>query len=113
MRLETKQHSDVTILSISGEFDRTCVDRFTRAVSQAREDGARDFVLDLRGLTAVDSRGLEAFTYLQRQCEEQLGMVQICGANETIAKVFEITRLDKSFSLNESLDRALACFVTA
>lgn len=107
MKLQTSINNDATVLTLSGEFGAESVPRFNHAVAEAFAAQRRDFIVDLQQVTAVDSASLEAFTALQRQCDEQLGMAQFCRPNETLLKIFEITRLDKQLALRNNVDDAL------
>jgi len=110
MKVEYEIQADVAILTLSGEFNSDTTARIAETAAEAREKGARDFVLDLKGVTSVDSVALEAFSSLQHACEEQLGMLRFCGVDETLRKIFEITRLDKRFTVHEDVEEAMASF---
>jgi len=110
MKLTLSQQNDVSIAAIAGEFNADSVRKFNDVVSDAMDQECRDFVVDLSDITSIDSAGLEALTALQRQCEEQLGMVRFCGADDTLKKIFEITRLDQTFTLNDTIEEAMATF---
>jgi len=113
MKLTMKTEDDLTILNISGELNADTVEKFNQAVLDAFAAKRCDFIVNMEGLTIIDSKGLEAFTALVRQAEEQLGMVKFCGANQTLQKVFEITRLDKQLCLYENIEESLASFSTS
>ena len=113
MKLEISLQGDVTVLTVSGEFNVDSVARFNEAVADALASQRRDFVVDLEKVTAIDSAGLEALTAMQRQCEDQLGIARLCGVDATIRKILEITRLDKLFTLCDSAEDALASFAQA
>ena len=81
MKVQSSVRDDVAILSVSGELNGDSVSKFNEAVTQARRQELRDFIVDVQEVTAVDSAGLEALSALQQQCEEQLGMVRFCGAS--------------------------------
>ena len=110
MKLTSSRQDEVTVLAVSGEFTADSVRQFNESVAQTMARQARDFVVHLAEVTSIDSAGLEALTALQRQCEEQLGMVRFCGPDETLRKLFEITRLDQRFALHETVEEALASF---
>lgn len=110
MKLQTSVKDEVTLMTISGELNTDSVRRFKEIVTEAFANQRRDFVVDLAGITSIDSAGLEALTALQRECDEQLGMVRFCGADETTSKIFEITRLDKLFALHSGVEEALGTF---
>lgn len=110
MRLEAFDRGDVTVFRVSGEFNIDSVARFNETVAERIAQQHRDFVVDLSGVTAIDSAGLEALTALQRRCEEQLGLLRIAGADATVRKILEITRLDRSLTLCDSTQEALGAF---
>ena len=110
MKLETAVQGDVTVLAVFGALNADSASRFNQAVAETLARQRRDFVVDLAGMTTIDSTGLEALTAVQRQCEEQLGMVRISGADATVRKVLEITRLDGLLTLSRSTQEALASF---
>jgi len=110
MKVQSERRDDLAILSVTGELNGDSVAKFNEAVAAARAQELRDFIVDVKEITAIDSAGLEALSALQRQCEEQLGMVRFCGADETLRKIFEITRLDKRFIIDGTVEQALAGF---
>ncbi len=113
MKVQTDIRDDVVILHVAGELNADSVGKFKEAVAQAREQAARDFIVELSEVTSADSAGLECLVRLQQECEEQLGMVQFCGADQTLSKIFEMTRLDKRFALHTDVEAAMSSFAPA
>jgi anti-sigma B factor antagonist len=108
MKLTANRRGDTTVLEVSGELTCDSAPRFAEAVARAFAEGGRDFVVDLRHTGSVDSVGLEALTALQRQCEEQLGMACFCSPDSTLRKILELTRLNRSLTLHDTVDEGLA-----
>ena len=54
----------VTILRLKGSFDTAATDVFEPAARKALEQGARDILLDLSGVTFLSSVGIRAITAL-------------------------------------------------
>ena len=102
------QEGQVNVLTVDGELIAETVSEFQRHVEQCHKRDVRDFVVDLALATTIDSAGLEALTALARECEERLGILKLSGADPTIRKILEMTRLDRRFDLSPDLDRALA-----
>jgi len=118
VKLKATVEKGVTVIAPAGELNLDSVSKFNdavdgNAVAAAFEPDRRDFLIDCRQLTGIDSAGLEALTALQRQCDEQLGMLRFAGADKTLLKILEMTRLDQRFSLHKDADEALASFGTA
>ncbi len=108
MKLTVTTQGEVSVVRVAGELNADTVPRFAEAVEQSFAGGRRDFVIDLSEITTADSAGLEALTALQRRCEEALGLVRFCGADDDLAKILEITRLDKQLVVHENLQEALS-----
>jgi anti-anti-sigma factor len=108
MKVQSRVQGDATVIAVTGEFVGELVPKFQQAVSEGQNAGRRDVLVDLSGTKLLDSSALEALTALQRQVEEQLGMLRICVTDATLRKVFEVTRLDQPLSIDASLNEALA-----
>ena len=103
-----RQHGEVNVLGVDGELVSATVGEFSRLVEQCRKRDGRDFVVNLQHATAVDSAGLEALTALQRDCDERLGLLKLCGLNDRLRKILEMIRLERVFDCQPDVKTALA-----
>ena len=97
MSIETKTAADVTMIKIDGDLAGINAEDLRAAVEACMAEGVRDFVVDLSDAPSCDSAGLESLTWLQRQCEDRLGLLKLCGLSPTFNKILEITRLGHHF----------------
>jgi len=97
MSIETKTAADVTMIKIDGDLAGINAEDLRAAVEACLAEGVRDFVLDLSDAPSCDSAGLEALTWFQRECEDRLGLLKLCGLSPTFRKILEITRLGDRF----------------
>ncbi|MCH8969704.1 MAG: STAS domain-containing protein [Planctomycetes bacterium] len=97
MSIETKTAADVTVIKIDGDLAGINAEDLRAAVEGGLAEGVRDFVLDLSDAPSCDSAGLEALTWFQRECEDRLGLLKLCGLSPTFHKILEITRLGDRF----------------
>ena len=81
MRVTSTVHQDIGVLTLIGEFSADSVLQFRQEIQAIRDQSIRDFILDLSQVTRVDSLGLEAWTTLQRECDEQLALLRLSGPN--------------------------------
>ena len=102
------RQDDVCILAIEGELNKATVEQFRELTEQCFAEDARDFVVDFADCTGVDSKGLEALTWLNREAQERLGMAKLSMLSEAMEKVMEITRLDQQVDIRVTLEEALA-----
>ena len=67
--------------------------------------GARRILVDLTGVSEMDSRGLGALVSLVRLAQERGGAVRFFGASPSVYALFELTRLHRvlDFYPNQAL----------
>ena len=106
MKLSYEDHNAITVLTISGEltadqsdiFRRACVDRFNA--------GIRDIVLNIEHMTLIDSSGLELMLWLMEETADRGGQVRLVKPDDLVRKILELTRLERRFSLHETIEAA-------
>lgn len=108
MSIRLDKCGEVNVLLVDGELVSATRGDFCRVVERCRQSDGRDFVIDMSRVTLVDSAGLEALTALQRECQENLGMLKLCGVDATLGKILEMTRLNRSLECCPDVDAALA-----
>jgi anti-anti-sigma factor len=100
---------DITVFDISG---RLILDNLLLSVeSEIRElidGGARKMVIDLTGLTWIDSSGVGSLIGSCEHMGELGGQIRLAGATGAVAKIFEKMQLERIVPLDADL--SLACF---
>lgn len=114
MALETsfKLHEDepderTTVIAVTGEIHVSTAPQFSRRLNDAIGRGKTAVVLDLRGVTFIDSTGLSVLLNGLRRVTRSRGRLAIVCANPTVLRLFQITRLDSTFDIHATLDDAL------
>lgn len=97
MSIERTVAGDVTVLRLDGDLLGLNAEELKAVARESLKEGRRDFIVDLSDANVCDSAGLEALTWLQRQCEERLALIKLTGLNDTVRKILEITRLSHRF----------------
>lgn len=110
MSTTTTEYGSVSVLSVNGELTFETVDAFAQKTAACLSQRHFDTIIDCSSLTQIDSTGLEALVDLLKACEDELGVVKLCGVDETTRKILEITRLDRRFEIFEDLDSAVQSF---
>ena len=67
--IETGRHLDTSIVRLHGEFDLSAEPRFSENLEPALDAATATLVLDLRGLTFMDSTGLRMLVSLNNRSE--------------------------------------------
>jgi anti-anti-sigma factor len=66
-----------------------------------------NFAIDLEKCPFIDSEGLETLLWIKTRCDELFGMMKLVKPDEHCRKIFEITRLDQRFDIEQDLTVAL------
>lgn len=79
-----------------------------RAIRTALEGGARAIVVNLQGVTVVDSSGVADLATSQTAVTKFGGRLTLCHLSQKLKDIFVITRLDKVFEQYETEAEAIA-----
>lgn len=97
------------VVAVSGEVDvATAPDLREHLASIAESGDGRPVVVDLSGVTFIDSTGLGVLISTRKRCEDDARPLAIVIVEPRILKVFEITGLTELFAIYASLDAAMA-----
>ena len=104
---------DATVVAVSGEVDLETADRFNEALRLAVQGGGGPVVVDLCRVAFMDSTGLHLLLNLLRRLTRQRRSLAIACEPAGVRRLFELTRLDGTFTLYESRDDAIAALSVA
>lgn len=79
-------------------------------VSRLLQDGHRQFVFDLSGVTHIDSTGIGRFISSFNMVREAGGKLFMAGASGQVREGFRVTRLDTVFQFFPEVESACAAF---
>ena len=99
--------ADAYVVSVSGELDIATADRFAEELERTAERHARRVIVDLVGLTFIDSVALGVLTEGARRLRAAGGTCIVVSQDPRILRVFEITGLDRVFRIERSLAEAV------
>lgn len=81
-----------------------------RELLELADEANGKMVLDFQGVTFMSSAMIGKIVLLNKKCKAANTIVKLCNIAPSIMEVFEITRLNKVFSIYESVDEALKSF---
>ncbi|HEX2545960.1 MAG TPA: STAS domain-containing protein [Ramlibacter sp.] len=87
--------------------DASVAPAFKQAAVKAIEAGATRVVLDLGELDFLDSSGLGAMVSILKALGHR-GSIAVCNARGAVLSLFQLTRMDKVFTIAASRDEAIA-----
>lgn len=105
--IQSSTVDDALVLAVTGEVDMTTAPELAKAIELV-SDHTASVVVDLSGVTFLDSSGLGALLRAQRELGERgIGLRVVTPADSPVRRVFEITQLVDPLAVVESLDDAL------
>ncbi|MFE9435251.1 STAS domain-containing protein [Streptomyces sp. NPDC006640] len=96
----------IRVLVLSGETDADNVNTLGRAL-QVKDGGLPHVVPDFRGVTFMDSSGVDALAAAYRASEAADGWVRLAALTAPIQRVVELVGLDSVISCYPTLPQAL------
>ena len=96
------------VLPLEGEIDLHISPNVTASLNLMIEKKPRQLIVDLSGVTYIDSSGLAALIEGMQNVEQYGGKFALAGLPETVRTIFEIARLDQVFIIFPHVDAALA-----
>ena len=106
-RAERRQVDGVNVVSLSGEFDLHAADQLAEAFESAGAS-SRLVVVDLSDVRFFDSTALGLVLGLRRRLLSVGGRLALVIDGREAVRVFEISGLDRIFSLSRTVDEAVA-----
>ncbi|HUC04277.1 MAG TPA: STAS domain-containing protein [Acidimicrobiales bacterium] len=91
------------VISVQGEIDVATAPQLRECIHGVIANGSRTVVLDLLGVTFLDSTALGVLVGGLKRCRELGGEFHVVVSDARIRKIFEITGLDKVFPMAESI----------
>ena len=110
LSLETRNSGDVIIVHCHGRIVyRDEAAALSRVVGEVLHDNSK-LVLDLSGVSAIDSAGIGELALLQTWAQERKAELKCAGANPTVLSLLSLTNLDSVLDIHATVDAALDAF---
>lgn len=104
--VSTEREPGATIVRLSGEVDLRTSPQLRGLFLELLDEQPTRIILDLSGVGYVDSSGVGTMVELKRRAMRDNADVVLVGMQTRVRSLFEITRLDKFFTITDDLDEA-------
>lgn len=98
----------VNVLPLEGEIDLHVSPRLARSLARMIAKRPEHVVVDLSGVTFIDSSGLAVLINAMQDIKEYGGKLTLAGINNNVRSIFETARLDQFFLIDPRDDELLA-----
>jgi anti-sigma B factor antagonist len=96
------------VIALAGEVDLYTAPDFKQQLLDVIGEGGRDVVVDFSDTTFIDSTTLGVLVGGVKRLRAQDGRLSLVCSDRNIRKIFEITGLDRVFTIYPTRDEALA-----
>jgi anti-sigma B factor antagonist len=112
LQITERQVEDLTVLSLTGEILLDDGDiAFGKCVDGLLAKGGRKFVIDLSGVTYIDSAGVGMMVAEQKIVQQKGGKMKLAGLTSRSNRLLSTMRLSTAFEIYDDEAAALRSFV--
>jgi anti-sigma B factor antagonist len=108
LEVETRPADNgVTVLAPTGRLDVAGAPALKEAIGEAVKNGPPKVVIDMEGVSFVDSTGLGSVIAALKQIRNSQGELRLAAPNQQVRVVLELTTLDRVFPYYATVEEAL------
>ena len=105
---EVRKEGDATIVVVQGEIDLRHSPELHQALVEVCSERPKVLLIHLGEVAYMDSSGVGTLVEVFRRSKAYGGRMVLVAPTERVRSVFEITKLDRFFTIKESEAEALA-----
>lgn len=110
MNITTTQEGNVSKVQLAGRLEAATVPELKAEVQKLVKNTSSQIVLDMAGVTFVDSSGLGAMVASLRTVNKVDGDIRIANLTPDVRSIFELTRMHRLFEIYPSSEVAIASY---
>src|SRR5262245_27846509 len=106
LSISSSRDAQSTLVTLGGDIDLRNSPALRTTLLELVDAAPRRVVMDLSGVTYVDSSGVGTLVEFKRKLERVGGQLVLAGMQPRVRGVFEITRLDRFFTITDNVAEA-------
>lgn len=110
MHVTTRKVDSVTIVSIDGHLDTSTAPEAQQHLDGLQDEGVQKILVDFTDLDYISSAGLRVLLATAKRLTASGGELHLCGLNETVGEVFEISGFNVILNVFATEVEALTAF---
>jgi anti-sigma B factor antagonist len=101
---------EIAIVKVSGVVDSETVELFGETVEGVFKEDCYNIVLDIDGLTYINTAGLSIIADAYKKSTQNKGALKILRAGEAIKELLDVVRFTKIIDIYENEEEAVGSF---
>ncbi|MBC7230851.1 MAG: STAS domain-containing protein [Actinobacteria bacterium] len=101
---------EIAVVRVSGVIDSETVERFGEVLEEVFLDGCYNLILDIEGLSYINTAGLSIIADAYKRCSQNKGALKILRAAEPIRELLDVVRFTKIIEMYENEEEAVGSF---
>lgn len=110
MEITEINEGNCTILAVSGRLDTTNYTQLEKQVTDLTDGGRNRLLIDCSAMDYISSSGLRILLMALKKVTATRGKFALCGLQENIREIFEISGFTSIFEIHPTRQEALAAF---
>jgi anti-sigma B factor antagonist len=110
MNISSREEGGVTVVGVEGHLDTNTAPDAQQHMDGLQDDGVQKILVNFADLDYISSAGLRVLLATAKRLGGSGGSLRICGLNETVSEVFEISGFSVILSVFGSEAEALESF---
>lgn len=106
--VQVRQANGATVVDLAGEVDMRSTPQLHERLVKICERQPPNLIINLAQVGYLDSSGLGTLVEALRRVRGYGGKLALCGVQQQVRGLFEITRLDQYFTIHDTEAEALA-----
>lgn len=103
---DIRKSAEATVVTLCGDVDLHHSPALHAALVELTAQRPKRLVLNLTEVPYMDSSGVGTFVEVFRRVSAYKGKMVLCGLTDRVHSVFEITKLDRFFTICETEEQA-------
>jgi anti-sigma B factor antagonist len=111
MESSIRKVGDIDVVELSGRLSLSdALESIEQAILNLIEQGSRRMVIDVAGITAMDSAGMGMLMACSGQMEQHQGKLRIAGAQGGVARTFGVVHIDRLAPVDVDVETSCRAF---
>jgi anti-anti-sigma factor len=98
----------IRVLALRGEIDHTVKNEFAQALLASEGATQPRTVVDLSGVTFMDSSGINVLIAAHQAMSDAQGWLRLAGAQNSVLRILGLVGLDQVIGCHSTVEQALA-----